>query len=48
MKWKKSKKMECQVVVVGDAKVGKSSLIKRLTADQFNEVSEVIRIKVWN
>lgn len=34
--------MECQVVVVGDAKVGKSAIIRRLTQDQFTEV-----IKNW-
>ena len=30
--------MECQVVVVGDAKVGKSAIIRRLTQDEFSEV----------
>lgn len=31
-------KMECQVVVVGDAKVGKSAIIRRLTQNHFTEV----------
>ena len=40
-----NKSMECQVVVVGDAKVGKSAMIRRLTQDKFSEVSHVnIRI----
>ena len=30
--------MECQVVVVGDAKVGKTALIRRLTQNEFFEV----------
>ena len=36
---KMNKSMECQVVVVGDAKVGKSAMIRRLTQDKFSEVS---------
>jgi GTPase SAR1 family protein len=30
--------MECKVVVVGDAKVGKTALIHRLTQNIFQEV----------
>ena len=30
--------MECQVVVVGDAKVGKTALLHRLTQNEFLEV----------
>ena len=31
--------MQCQVVVVGDAKVGKSAIIRQITQDTFSEVS---------
>jgi len=34
--------MQCQVVVVGDAKVGKSAIIRRITQDKFSEVSREI------
>ena len=33
-----NKSMQCQVVVVGDAKVGKSAIIRRITQDKFSEV----------
>ena len=31
----------CNVVLVGDAKVGKTNLVNRATQDKFNEVSEI-------
>ena len=31
-------RMECSVVVVGDAKIGKTALIRRLTKNEFTEV----------
>ena len=34
-----NKSMQCQVVVVGDAKVGKSAIIRQITQDTFSEVS---------
>ena len=34
--------MQCQVVVVGDAKVGKSAIIRRITQDKFSEVRSII------
>ena len=34
--------MECHVVIVGDAKVGKSSLLHRLTQNEFLEVTNFI------
>ena len=34
--------MECHVVIVGDAKVGKSSLLHRLTQNEFLEVTDFI------
>ena len=39
-------KMECQVVVVGDAKVGKSAIIRRLTQNHFTEVITPVPPKV--
>ena len=33
-----SARMECSVVVVGDAKIGKTALIRRLTQNEFAEV----------
>jgi len=32
-----NKSMQCQVVVVGDAKVGKSAIIRQITQDKFSE-----------
>ena len=37
-----NKSMQCQVVVVGDAKVGKSAIIRRITQDKFSEVRSII------
>ena len=31
----------CNVVLVGDAKVGKTNLVNRATQDKFNEVSKI-------
>ena len=36
--------VKCTVVVVGDALVGKSSLIKRLISDEFSQVGDIICI----
>ena len=35
-------RMECSVVVVGDAKIGKTALIRRLTKNEFTEVGTLL------
>ena len=34
--------MECSVVVVGDAKIGKTALIRSLTHNEFTEVGAIL------
>jgi GTPase SAR1 family protein len=41
MSLKMASRTECSVVVVGDARVGKTALIRRLTTEQFTEVGGV-------
>ena len=33
----------CNVILVGDAKVGKTNLVNRATQDKFNEVSKSLK-----
>ena len=35
-------RMECSVVVVGDAKIGKTALIRSLTHNEFTQVGTLI------
>ena len=35
-------RMECSVVVVGDAKIGKTALIRSLTHNEFTEVGTIL------
>ena len=34
----------CNVILVGDAKVGKTNLVNRATQDKFNEVSKSLKL----